>query len=324
MPLRRRRGPIGYGTWGSNLFQSLYDRTPSTLGTLPMMPEWYLLIGLLVALSIAGIFYGPLVPWTSGSPVRIELLLLGAAALALAAKAIRSAWHAPKVPPAGGPGVRALTAVLFLLQPFARLTGRMRGGLTPWRRRGELVFVFPWPRRRTVWSERWRSQTDRLLELERDLRTRCMTAARGGDTDRWDMEVRLGPLASARVRMAVEEHGQGRQLVRYHVWPRWSRAVPVVGVLLAVWLVGAIGENSYLAVVACFVLVLVFLRAFQEAGAGVALVLRAIGAEVETPEPAPDAPELLDELHVPHAAVNGWNGSHVHVSRMGEVRDRGR
>ena len=144
MPLRRRRGAIGYGTWGSNLFQSLYDRTPSTLGTLPMMPEWYLLLALLAVLSIVGIFHNPLVPWTSEFPVRIELLLLAAATLALAAKAVRSAWHAPKVPSAGGARVRTLTAVLFLLQPVARLTGRMRGGLTPWRRRGELVFAGPY------------------------------------------------------------------------------------------------------------------------------------------------------------------------------------
>ena len=91
---RRRRGDIGYGTWGSNLFQSLYDRTPSTLGALPLMPEWYLLIGLLALLSVVGIFRRPLVPWTADAPVRIELLLLAAAALALAVKAVRSAWHA--------------------------------------------------------------------------------------------------------------------------------------------------------------------------------------------------------------------------------------
>ena len=72
-PLRRRGGRIGYGTWGSNLFQSLYDRTPSTLGTLPLMPEWYLLIGLLAVLSIVGIFEHPLVPGTSGVPVRRAL-----------------------------------------------------------------------------------------------------------------------------------------------------------------------------------------------------------------------------------------------------------
>jgi O-antigen biosynthesis protein len=217
-----------------------------------------------------------------------------------------------------------VAAVLFLLQPIARLTGRLRGGLTPWRRRGELALAFPWPRRRTVWSERWRPQTERLLELERDLRTRCMSVVRGGDTDRWDIQVRLGPLGSARLRVAVEEHGQGRQLVRYRVWPRWSRALPAIVALLALWIAGCAAYDDALAAVIGVVLLLVVLRACQEAGAGVALVLRAIGDAVEVPHSETDSPDLMDDLRVPHPAVSGWNGSHVHVSTNGELRERSR
>jgi hypothetical protein len=318
-PLRRRRGRIGYGTWGSNLFQSLYDRTPSTLGALPLMPEWYLLIGLLALLSIVGIFRRPLVPWTSGAPVRIELLLLAVAALALAVKAVRSAWHAPNASSAGGPRVRGVTAVLFLLQPIARLTGRMRGGLTPWRRRGELAFAFPWPRRRTIWSERWRPQTDRLLELERDLRARCMNVVRGGDTDRWDIQVRLGPLAATRLRVAVEEHGQGRQLVRYRVWPRWSRALPLILVVLALWVAGCAAYDPYLGAAIGVVLLLVVLRACQEAGAGVALVLGVIHDEVEVLDPQDESPDLVDDLRVPRLVLNGRTGSHVQSATAEEL-----
>jgi GT2 family glycosyltransferase len=323
-PLRRRRGRIGYGTWGSNLFQSLYDRTPSTLGTLPLMPEWYLLIGLLALLAIVGTFRKPIVPWTEGAPVRVELLLLAAAGLALAAKAIRSAWHAPGGWSATSRQVRGLTLALFLLQPVARLTGRLRGGLTPWRRRGELAFAGPWPRRRTVWSEHWRSQTDRLLELEADLRSRCMNVVRGGHTDRWDIQVRVGPLGSARVRVAVEEHGQGRQLVRYRVWPRWSRALPVIVAVLALWVAGCATYDPYLAAVIGAVLVLVVLRACQEAGAGVAIILRSIGDGVEVPDQPDESPDLINDLHVPHAPANGRDGSYAHVSTAAEPHGRGR
>jgi GT2 family glycosyltransferase len=319
-PNRRRRGRVGYGTWGSNLFQSLYDRTPSTLGALPLMPEWYLLIGLLALLSIVGIFQ-PIVPWASGAPVRVELLLLAGAALALAVKAVRSAWHAPNGSTPDGLSVRSLTAALFLLQPIARLVGRLRGGLTPWRRRGDLAFAFPWPRKRQVWSEHWRSQTDRLLALEHDLRARCMSIMRGGDTDRWDIQVRIGPLGSARLRAAVEEHGQGRQLVRYRVWPRWSRALPVVLALLALWFVGTVGHDPYLAAIVGGVFLLVVVRACREAGAGVGLVLRVIGDEVEQRS---DLPELMEGLSVPHPAANGLNGSHVYVSTPDELSERSR
>jgi hypothetical protein len=320
---RRRRGRIGYGTWGSNLFQSLYDRTPSTLGALPLMPEWYLLIGLLGFLSIIGIFRRPVVPWTSDAPVRVELLLLAVAILALVIRAIRSAWHAPDGSAADGTAVRSVAAALFLIQPVARLIGRLRGGLTPWRRRGELGFAVPRPRRQDVWSERWRSQTDRLLELESDLRNRCMIVTRGGDTDRWDIQVRVGPLGSARLRIAVEEHGQGRQLVRYRVWPRWSRALPALVVLLVVWFAGSLGQDYLITAAVGVTLALILGRAFQEAGAGVALVLRAVGDEVEVDEAAADPPDLMADLRLT-SEDNGVgeqrNGSPVPVSLRKELR----
>jgi GT2 family glycosyltransferase len=304
--LRRGRRRIGYGTWGSNLFQSIYDRTPSTLGTLPLMPEWYLIIGLLALLSIVGAFHHPLFPWTGGAPVRVELLLFAGAALVLTFKAVRTAWLVRGGSDAPGVRVRAVIAVLYLLQPAARLAGRLRRGLTPWRRRGELALAFPWPRRRDVWSERWRSQSGRLLELERDLRARCMSVTRGGDTDRWDIQVRLGPLGSARLRAATEEHGHGRQLVRYRVWPRWSRLLPVVGGLLALWLAGSVASDPYLALSIGVVLLLVLLRALREAGAGVGLVLSAIGDEVELPQ-------LMDDLQVlPDDGDGRQNGARQH------------
>jgi GT2 family glycosyltransferase len=317
----RRRGDVGYGTWGSNLFQSLYDRTPSTLGTLPLMPEWYLLIGLLALLSVVGIFRRPLFPWTSGAPVHLELLLFAASALALTVKAVRSAWHAPNVPSPDGPSIRGLTAALFLLQPIARLSGRLRGGLTPWRRRGEIAFVVPRTRNRTVWSEHWRSQTDRLLELERELYARCMSVVRGGGTDRWDMQVRLGPLGSARLRLVVEEHGQRRQLVRYRIWPRWSRALPVVAALLVLWAVGCAGYDPYLAGAIGVVLLIVVLCACRDAGAAIGVVLRAIGNEVE-PDPQPHVPDLMDDLRVLHPVINVRSGSHLHIATAEELGER--
>jgi GT2 family glycosyltransferase len=323
----RRRARIGYGTWGSNLFQSIYNRTPSTLGALPLMPEWYLVLGVLALLSVAGIFEKPLVPWTEGAPVRVELLLLAAAGAALAVKALQTVRQAPDGTGACGLTVRSLTTVLHVLQPAARLTGRLRYGLTPWRRRGELVFAMPWARRRQVWSERWRSQSGRLIDLERDLRARCMTVRRGGDFDRWDIHVRVGPLAAVRVRVAVEEHGHGRQLIRYRVWPRWSRLLPALAGLLAVWLTGSVGHDPYLALAIGGTLLLVLLRAVREAGAGVAVVLRAIerGAKEE-----PESRDLLDDLRVvPRSSLTGVegldghrNGSHGHAAEPVEALEQ--
>jgi O-antigen biosynthesis protein len=276
-PAPKRRTRIHYGTWGNNLFQSLYDRTPSTLGQLPLMPEWYFVLAALALLSVAGSFDEPLFPWTSGSPVRVEVLLLAAAAAALAVKAVRAAWLAPTGGViAGGLRVRTLTALLFLLQPLARLAGRVRYGLTPWRRRGDFLFAMPWARTRLVWSERWRSHSERLLELERNLRPRCMAVLCGGEYDRWDIQVRLGPLGAARLRLGLEEHGHGRQLVRYRVWPRWSRMVPAGAGLLGAWLAFSAAHDLYLTLAIGVALVFVVLRALREAGAAVAVILDAI------------------------------------------------
>jgi hypothetical protein len=287
------------------------------------MPEWYLVLGVLALLSVAGIFVKPLFPWTDAAPIRVELLLLAAATLALTFNAVRTAWLAPNGSSADGFVVRSLTAGLFLLQPVARLIGRLRYGLTPWRRRGELRFALPWPRKRTVWSERHRCQTDRLLELERDLGTRCMSVKRGGETDRWDIQVRLGPLGSARLRVAVEEHGQGTQLVRYRVWPRWSRGLPLVTLLLGTWIGVTAAHDLYVPLAIGAVLAFILLRAVREAGAGVSLVLSAIGDEVELDQEGIELPELIPDLRVARDTNGRQNGSEATVSLKESLERRG-
>jgi hypothetical protein len=47
---------------------------------------------------------------------------------------------------------------------------------------------------------------------------------RGGDWDRWDLEVASGALGKARLVIAVEDHGAGHQLVRWRWWPGVSAA----------------------------------------------------------------------------------------------------
>jgi hypothetical protein len=57
-----RLGPdrVYHGGWGGALFQSLYRPAPSVLSSLPLMPEWYLVIAVLAALSVLGILWTPL------------------------------------------------------------------------------------------------------------------------------------------------------------------------------------------------------------------------------------------------------------------------
>jgi hypothetical protein len=112
------------------------------------------------------------------------------------------------------------TAFLQFLQPAARLCGRLCFGLSPWRRRGRTKLIFPTPRSIDLWSElHWQSAEQRLSTFEEVLRGLGTAVTRGGEYDRWDLQVRAGLLGAARLLMVIEEHGQGRQYVRMRLWP---------------------------------------------------------------------------------------------------------
>src|SRR5439155_1858809 len=122
----------------------------------------------------------------------------------------RAASYRETTTRAARPRLGALTSALYLLQPLARLRGRLRSGLTPSRARNVFGLVWPVPRTVSHWSESWRSVEDRLAAIEQYLLVRGVHCRRGSDFDRWDLEVRAGPLSSARLRIALEEHGAGK------------------------------------------------------------------------------------------------------------------
>ena len=69
----------------------------------------------------------------------------------------------------------------------------------------------------------------------------------GGDYDQWDLDVRGGFLGSARLCMAVEEHGAGRQLFRFRIWPRYKTAMMLLGFSLAGLAAAAVQDGSWIA-----------------------------------------------------------------------------
>jgi len=228
LTLSQRR--IYHGTWGSALFQSIYSPAPRTLASILTLPEWYLVIGLLALISACGILYPPL---------RYALVLLGAAFVPPLAHAMVSGVCAAQrfSPHRRLAGVRlaAGTACLHFLQPLARLWGRLCYGLTPWRRHGSGKVALPRPQSVDIWCEgRWQSAEQRLKTIEESLREVGAPVMRGGDYDRWDLQVRGGVLGTARLMMVIEEHGEGRQYVRMRLWPMAPAAAFVVACLFAV------------------------------------------------------------------------------------------
>src|SRR5439155_921310 len=190
---------------------------PGTLSSLPLMPEWYLLIPVLAALAGLGMLWHPLM-----LAVPFLALVVGMPLLQCSLRASQTTF--PCAPPSAlsALGMRSLTALLHLLQPLARLYGRLSSGLAPWRRRGPFALALPWPRTFAIWCEQWRAPGERLQSIEAALRAEGLSVFRGGDFDRWDLEVQGSMFGKARLRTAVEEHGLGRQLVRFRIWPRPS------------------------------------------------------------------------------------------------------
>ena len=92
----------------------------------------------------------------------------------------------------------------------------------------------PRPVDRRTWSEVWHAPEARLTAIEARLKEAGGAVLRGGDFDRWDLELRAGLLGSARLLTSVEEHGAGRQLERSAVWPHMSG----IGILVILALAG--------------------------------------------------------------------------------------
>lgn len=275
----RRRWRVYYGRWGTGLFQSIYEPPGSIAELLPLMPEWYLLILLLAFLSAVGVLWHPLL---------LTLPLLG---LAVGAALIQGAMSGLKAWFGAEPGsrlriagMRLLSGALYLLQPLARLRGRLEGGLTPWRRRGPRHFALPRRLTRATWSERWKPAEDRLRAIESAVRHRGVGILAGGDYDRWDLEIQGGPIGAVRMRQVVEDHEGGRQLARFCAWPRvagWALAlmVLVLGLAAGAASSGGIAGAAVLGLMASALAV----RIVDECGAAMAVLLDAIDVLEEMP-----------------------------------------
>ncbi len=270
LPFLRWR--VYHGVWGSRLFQSIYTVGPTTLWSLLLTPEWLLVTGVLLLLSLLGIFWPPLL-----LALPAFVLAMGASLMEAVTSAAQAAFSRDRYPPLQRMGLYSLTASLYLLQPAARLLGRLQSGLTLWRRRGRLDFVLPRPRTLTVWSEHWQAAEARLTAIETSVRTQGALVRRGGDFDRWDLEVLGGLLGSVRLLMTMEEHGGGRQLARFRLWPHfWSPGLVLNLVLALLAALVALDQARLIAVLLGLMALMLALRAFGDCATAMAAYLHVL------------------------------------------------
>jgi GT2 family glycosyltransferase len=248
---RLGRERVYHGLWGTAPFQKLY--TP-ILRTAPptLTPDWYLLSLVLAGLVISA----PRLMLVAAIPLFIWIMvpLFGIAKSIAEAPVLHDKLR-----------YRLLTVVLHILQPLARLSGRLA---QEWRRT-ELQKLPHWAALRSrvlrIWSEQWNAPEDWLRSLEALLVSENAVVRRGDDFDTWDLETRAGISGGARLKIGIEEHGAGKQLVLFRLWPHvnWlSLAVPCLFAFVsgAAFFDGHSWAGSFFA----FFMLLILLRVFAD------------------------------------------------------------
>ncbi len=268
----RRR--IYHGSWGSALFQSVYHGSPSIVMSLAMMPEWYLGVVLICLLLVFGFYWHP---WILGL---LLLLSVGATVTQAVIGVLQSQFDQPPQAHRKLFKLRLLTMWCHLIQPVARLKGRMTYGLTPWRMRFSGGFRLPTPAQWKIWSEHWRSPDQRLAELEHRIKKQKICVRRGGDFDTWDITLRSGAFGGARLCMGVEEHGAGKQLVRIKARPIFSKLwLAISGVLTAMGSIDLMYRGVLASLLVMAPAVLIAARLVFDSGAAMAAIQNAFIAE---------------------------------------------
>jgi O-antigen biosynthesis protein len=260
------------GVWGSAPFQNLVERDPGLIGMLPLMPEWYMVITAFGLLSVLGLTWAPLLiatpffVWSLVTPIAQAVT-----------SAARSRFANPPVTRRGRFRRFVTVTMLHLLQPLARLRGRLRHGLTLWRSRGAERSVWPWPRQFPLWVGRWQAPDKWLALLKAKMEGLGAVVLHNGDYDAWDLEVRGGMFGSSRLLMATEDSGSGTQVIRVRAWPRFSWGVGVVLGVCVFLAVAAFRDDAYAATSAlAFLAGLVVLRVVHDCGTAAHTIQRGL------------------------------------------------
>jgi O-antigen biosynthesis protein len=301
-PLIIHRGSLIYqGMWGTAPFQRLYEPALGRLTSLPLMPEGFVFIAFFFVLSLLGLISEPLL-------LAVPFFLLGVGiSLSQATLAARRATFWSQVDDNNLLfKKRFLTGTMHLLQPMVRLLGRVSLGLTPLRFRGKSGWLIPKRKEISVWSMHWRSPDDWLRSLELKLKQSKVVSYRGGNYSSWDIAIAGGMFGVARLILGVEEHGGGKQNLRWRILPLFSlRTMLAVGLLGVVTLISVI-DKAWIATGLFGAMTLIpLLRWVFESGQATAdfeSAIKSIGNSLE------EEIEVSSEDNIVHKANGNGNG----------------
>ena len=262
---------VNTGVWGTAVFPSIYSTPVQGWQFLPHSPAWMAVSLVLLAVGIIGQRMNMDAPW-----VPLVTGMLGWATTV--ARCAMCAWRSdlrglPSIGRWSSTKSRylywGLIAWLHLIQPFARLRGRLRGLSRPEAVAPRHVMRRPWktpvpgPRdalasarlftrcgtERSFWSESWISHTTLLTELVGVLRSsrpaQLVDVDEGWRPNR-DLSLAIGRWGWLHVRSLVEEHEGGSCFLRVRARLRPSFLGTVRGLGLAVLLAGGMSASMAL------------------------------------------------------------------------------
>jgi GT2 family glycosyltransferase len=233
--LRLDRTIIYRGTFGTGLFQCLYQPRPSHWAMLPSTLEWHLLILLAAVAALAWPALWVLVP------ILFFLSLIVAGLQAAQAR----------LPPCyDGFTARLLIMALCYSQPLVRSWSRLQTRLFAYRAPAPPFPLTEKPIRRlplsgvyqvAYWSEDGRERTELLSRVIAYLNEHCWGKTIDSGWEDWDLEIYCHPWTIVQMCTADEEHGGGKRLIRVRFRLRPSgylkllAAAAVIAFVLQVW-----------------------------------------------------------------------------------------
>jgi len=186
----------------------MYASAPGKLGSLLSPPEW----------CLAGLVLGGLCLFTAGWHQLLIAILFVILAIVPIVSIGKSVAAAPFVN--DKLRYRVLTGMMHILQPVARISGRLSHALACAKTQGLLQWTGLGDRVLRIWSEQWRAPEEWLTSLETRLKAEDVATRRGGNFDSWDFEAQAGLAGGVRLKMAIEEHGAGEQMLNLHLSTR--------------------------------------------------------------------------------------------------------